>query len=320
MASITKNRLDREQIEKIVKKSFGQETELLKAEELTDGLCNAAYRLRISGNRAAILKVAPAEVKGLMAYEHEMMRTEVLAMQLAEENQVPGVAKIYAYDTDKDICGSDYFLMEEMEGVSYFKEKEHLSAQEQAAIDFQIGQRLALVHRIKGERFGHFCDRNYQSDNWFDTFYAMVNSVIADGISVGVEVGVPYDKILEKLQEHKGCFAEVTTPQLVHWDSWEGNIFIKDGKVTALIDWERALWAEGLMEDRFRFHNVKETFLQGYGLPVLTKNQQIRSYWYDVYLYLIMMFEGKFRHYETDEQYKWVHVLFVQVWERVRER
>ena len=42
--------------------------------------------------------------------------------------------------------------------------------------------------------------------------------------------------------------------------------------------------------------------------------------WYDIYLYLIMMFEGTYRHYETNEQYLWVHSLFVPIWEELKKK
>lgn len=63
------------------------------------------------------------------------------------------------------------------------------------------------------------------------------------------------------------------------------------------------MWGEGLMEERFSLHSAKKEFLKGYGLVALTESQQICCMWYDIYLYMIMMIEGAFRHYETNEQY-----------------
>lgn len=99
----------------------------------------------------------------------------------------------------------------------------------------------------------------------------------------------------------------------------DGNFFVKNGEITAMIDWERALWAEGLMEDRFRFHNKSRSFRTGYGIEQLTKSQLVRSRWYDVYLYLIMMFEGTYRHYDNNDQYNWVSTLFSAVWPEIKK-
>jgi len=56
-------------------------------------------------------------------------------------------------------------------------------------------------------------------------------------------------------------------PQLVHWDAWDANFFVKDGKITGILDFERALWADPLMEAQFRalaFGGVSES-MRGYG-------------------------------------------------------
>ena len=51
---------------------------------------------------------------------------------------------------------------------------------------------------------------------------------------------------MDKLARDKVCFDKVTQPTLVHWDMWEGNIFVKAGHVVGVIDWERALWAKSI--------------------------------------------------------------------------
>ena len=242
------------------------------------------------------------------------MKTEVGAMQLATQNHFPGVAQIYGYDDSRKLCSGEYFIMEKLAGQSYFSAKENMDEEQQEKIEFEVGKRLNQLQQITGTKFGHFCEETLQGDNWFETFYSMISRVIQDGRNVNVEIGVDYEEILHKLQEHKKCFEEVTEPHLIHFDSWDGNIFVKDGEIVGMIDWERALWAEGLMEDRFRFHNQCRPFMDGYGIKELTENQHIRCRWYDVYLYLIMMFEGEYRQYENHDQYNWVHGLFKQIW------
>lgn len=51
---------------------------------------------------------------------------------------------------------------------------------------------------------------------------------------------------MERLAKDREYFDAVKTPTLVHWDMWEGNIFIKDGTITGIIDWERAMWRKPL--------------------------------------------------------------------------
>ena len=100
----------------------------------------------------------------------------------------------------------------------------------------------------------------------------------------------------------------------MHWDMWEGNIFVKNSQISGVIDWERAMWGEPFMDDRFRYHSRQKEFLKGFGINELSSEELRRIYWYDVLLYLTMMTEVTYREYEDDSQYQWVKPLFDKVW------
>lgn len=318
MSSITKNYLDEDTIRKITEQAFG-EGSLRAYESLEGGFCNAVYRIGRKEGNDAILKVAPADHIRMMSCETEMMRTEVGAMRLAGEKKIPGVPAVYAYDESRSICTGAYLLMEKKEGVPLTEAKQQMDERQKEQADRELGKLLGQINSIEGERFGHFCVKELQSENWFDAFYHMIGRVIDDGIEADISIGVSYQTILDRLKEQSWAFAEVTSPRLIHFDSWDGNFLVKDQEISGVFDWERAMWAEGLMEDRFRFHSVSDAFLKGYGKENFTPAEKIRCRWYDVYLYLIMMFEGTYRHYETQDQYNWVHGLFVQVWKEIDE-
>lgn len=317
--SVTKNRLREEQILEIAKKAFGKGTGIYKCTELEDGFCNAAYRIELLDGRECVLKVAPGKDVVMMSCEQGMMRTEVEAMQLARQNGISGVPEVYFFEEYSAVSGGAFFLMECLQGVSSAVAKQRMTEEEKKRADREIGGYLRELNRIKGEKFGHFWMRELQWGDWFTAFYHLLNNVTEDGKRVGIEIGVPYDAIMDKLGQHRAYFGEVTEPSFIHFDSWDGNIFMKDGHLVGMIDWERAMWAEGLMEDRFRYHTRSEAFLEGYGLNGMTKAQRVRCAWYDVYLYLIMMFEGTYRHYKTNDQYTWVHGLFEKVWKSLEE-
>ena len=71
--AITKNTQTPAQLEAIAAEAFPRLT-LTSARELTEGMCNAAYRLTLSDGREVILKIAPAEGAGLLRNEIRMMR------------------------------------------------------------------------------------------------------------------------------------------------------------------------------------------------------------------------------------------------------
>jgi hypothetical protein len=52
------------------------------------------------------------------------------------------------------------------------------------------------------------------------------NDVLADGAAMDVSLPQPYAVIRERVHCCAAVLDQVCTPQLVHWDLWDGNIFI----------------------------------------------------------------------------------------------
>jgi aminoglycoside phosphotransferase (APT) family kinase protein len=96
---------------------------------------------------------------------------------------------------------------------------------------------------------------------------------------------------------------EVQTPCLVHWDAWDLNFFVRDGQVAGIIDFERALWADPLMEAQFRmpFFGAGITpSLRGYGKTSFSFSEEQRNHLYALHLALVMNTECFYRNYDTD--------------------
>ena len=136
MESKTKNRKTREQVAPMVERAFGGTT-LAAGEdavsELKEGWFNAAYNVRLADGREVILKIAPLPDAEVLAYEQNIMATEVAAMRLVRANPAIPVPEIYYFDTARDLCDSDYFFMEKLTGDNYEHVKESLSPAMQAA-------------------------------------------------------------------------------------------------------------------------------------------------------------------------------------------
>ena len=96
---------------------------------------------------------------------------------------------------------------------------------------------------------------------------------------------------------------EVTTPVLVHFDLWDGNILVESGsaghRIGALIDAERAFWGDPLAEfvSLALFTDIEQdtAFLHGYraagGTVTFDLAARQRLALYRAYLYLIMWVE-----------------------------
>jgi aminoglycoside phosphotransferase (APT) family kinase protein len=114
----------------------------------------------------------------------------------------------------------------------------------------------------------------------------------------------------------------VQTPCLVHWDLWDGNIFVhpETKQITGYIDFERALWADPLMEVNFGAFGENPAFLAGYGLKMLdTAAKRCRRTLYNIYLFLIMVIEPYYRQFADKGQEMWAREMLRQQLERLEE-
>jgi aminoglycoside phosphotransferase (APT) family kinase protein len=106
------------------------------------------------------------------------------------------------------------------------------------------------------------------------------------------------------VRDRADALDEVTVPCFVHWDLWDPNVFVAPDtlEVVGVIDLERAMWADPLMEGRFLSKIGDTAFIDAYGIPMLaTPGTVRRRLLYDLYLFVIMVVEVAYRHYPTDE-------------------
>ncbi len=308
MQSLSKTPVSRQLAGQIIARHFGSRTSITSYRELTDGFFNAAYFLELNDGSRCVLKIAPHPSVRVLRYEKNIMRTEVEVMRLIKTRTDIPVPSILCFDSSRSLIESDYFVMDFIEGVPLNKIRETLSPGECHAVDVRTGQFLYQMNVITGDQFGYFAQPELQSRNWRETFDRMLRNVLADGQVVGVILPVGYDALYSQLADHFDALDEVQIPRLVHWDLWDGNIFIhpETKQITGLIDFERALWADPLMEANFGAFVINPSFLEGYGEDMLTTiNQQTRHTLYDVYLFLIMIVECYYRKYENNQQENW---------------
>jgi hypothetical protein len=139
---------------------------------------------------------------------------------------------------------------------------------------------------------------------WRAAFLKIIESLLEDAARKQVVFDFTTEELRAAMQKHTPALDEVTTPVLVHWDAWFPNFFVKDGRVTGLLDFERALWADPLMEAQFRFPFFGMGItpsLRGYGKTSFSFSEEQRNHLYAMHLALVMNIECYYRDYDTDE-------------------
>ena len=308
---ITKNRQSNDTISRMAKVAF-PDKQVTEIKELTEGMCNVTYSIAFSDGSESILKVAAKDRSGNTSNEVNLMRAEVTAMKLVAEKCSFKVADVQYYDTSNTICDGNYFFMEKLEGDNFHFVKEKMSEEEISAIGKELGRISRELSTIQNPDFGFLGE-----DTRYDSLYAFVKQMLTNLISDAERrnVDILYDgrTLLDQLEKEESAFREVKKASLVHWDMWEGNVFVKDGRVSGIIDWERAMWGEPFMDDRFRMHNRDKYFLEGFGQTSFSKDEQKRLRWYDIILYLTMMIEVFYREFEDKGQYFWAREMLEKV-------
>ncbi|MUT65208.1 phosphotransferase family protein [Paenibacillus sp. NEAU-GSW1] len=311
MESSNKSKLSEEQLASIVKDKLGQSISSIT--ELGDGWANMAYLIELADGQKVVLKAAPASGKKVMKTEMHTMRTEVEALRLAAGHSDIPVPRVLAYDPSCNDVAGEYFIMDLMKGTSLAKLRGELSEDDQTDVDRQLGKLNRAINSMKGERFGYFYDLG-RHDSWKSFFQQMMDDVLTDGKEIGTELPVPYEEIEQLVAAHMDVMDDVTEPALVHWDLWDGNVLVDEGRVTGLIDFERAFWGDPLIEFYFGRFTGHPAFFEGYGHAPLTSSEKKRRALYDLYLDLLLIIECDYRGYENQDHIAWTKRNFVDAW------
>ena len=300
--SITKSIVSEATICAMVNKAFGREPKEII--ELTEGFFNVAYRIEL-GDRSVILKIAPSEAVDILTYEKNIMWTEVDSMRMVKKDTSVPVPDILFFDDSRTLCDRTYFFMEVLPGRSFSSCMEELSDEVKNHIFYKVGQYTKELNQITGAKFGYYGQPDRQENDWYTVFRDMLADAFYDAERKAIAVPVAKEKMLALLEQDKPYFDEVKVPRFVHWDIWAGNVFADKGEVTGIIDFERALWADELMEVGFRTYEYNKNFFEGYGKDNLNKSEKRRALWYDIFLFQIARLECDYRQYDNRWAYDW---------------
>ncbi|WP_198676185.1 phosphotransferase family protein [Kribbella monticola] len=283
-----KRQLDNAGLDKLlVEAGIDPVTGVTAYEELSEGTFNTVYRIvRPAGD--LMLKLSPDPEAPVLSYEQGLIRTET-EFYRAARGKLPVPEVVHA--------GDDFLLMTALPGTTWFSLTESL---DRPRLRRELGSLVAELHKITHTAFGY--PQKGLADSWDKAFLAMIDDILHDAAHFDVELPYPAEQIRALVLARKERLLAVRTASLIHFDLWDGNILVEDGRITGLIDGERAFWGDPTAEfvSLTLFSALDDDLLEGYGAPV---DRELLSL-YRVYLYLIMLIEAAPRGYDGPEDEK----------------
>jgi aminoglycoside phosphotransferase (APT) family kinase protein len=270
---------------------------------LAGGTFNAVYLVALADGARLVVKLAPGPDTPVLRYEEGILGTEALYYELAGQCRDVTVPAVIAVDAADALGG--YLVMTLCPGTPWPDLTPLPSGAERDELRAELGRQVACLHTVTGTRFGYPSQAvGPMRESWRAAFLDMVDAVLADAGEFAVTLPRPAVSIRNWFTARAAVLDEVTTPVLVHFDLWDGNILVESGsagrRVSALIDAERAFWGDPLAEfvSLALFADIEQdpAFLRGYRTAGGTATfdqaarQRLKLYW--AYLYLIMWVEA----------------------------
>jgi len=317
--SVSKTRVTEAVARDIAIAAFGSRARLAGFNELTDGWFNAAYELVLADGRRFVIKVAPPPNVEVLGYEHDIIHAEVDALQLVRQHTDAPVPTVEWVDDSCTLVPSPFFAMTYIPGVSLWNVRETITLEERAELDRTIGRHLRAMNEITGPAFGMLAPSMPNHASWTPAFTELFEMLLADRERRAIELPISSGDARAAVAAVADALDEVSEPRLVHWDLWDGNVLIDPTthRLTGLLDFERALWGDPLMETQFAT-GTSAAFTDGYGkeMPVTVGERRRRDV-YTLYLHLVMSIEGTYRQYPEDPIGDWARAQLVDDLARV---
>ena len=255
-------------------------------EPVRTGKHNTSYYVT-GGGDDLVLRISPPDDAGFLFYEQRMMAQEPqLHALLRTETTVP-VAEILAYDDSRALVDRDYLLMERLPGQPLTDAG--LTGRQMDGVLEQVGVYLAQMHALVADRYGYLgAHRPMQPQStWVEAFTVMWNKLLDDIVACGGYTPEEADAFRRLLDVYRPHFDRPVDASLLHMDVWSQNILVDDGgRVTGLVDLDRALWGDPEIEfSVLDYCGISEpSFWQGYGRDRDTSfSAQIRARFYLLY-------------------------------------
>ena len=236
-----------EELPAVKLKQFLQENQLIGSieselfvKQFTHGYSNLTYLLSIE-NKEYVLRKPPI---GAIKRGHDMSRE--FKVQSAVKKEFSKVPKMFAYTDDAAVLGSEFYIMEKVEGIILnFKEakKRDIPANDYKTIANAWLDTFTELHQLDYDAIGltnlgkpeGYVER--QVTNWGKQYLKAATKDVPSA-----------EKVMQWMQENQPKNYQHC---LIHNDYKYDNVVFKDNswkEITAVLDWEMATLGDPLMD------------------------------------------------------------------------
>jgi len=242
-----------------------------------------------------VLRIAPPDDAGFLFYERGMMAQEPEVHQLVREETSVPVPEILAFDTSRSVLPRNFILMRRLPGLALSEAGPGRGTL--GDVYRQVGRHLAQIHGIVRDRYGYLGAHRPMEpqSSWPAAFEVMWENLVEDIRRCGGYSAEEARLVRLALHSNLAAFDYPGPARLLHMDVWAQNILVDAaGRVTGLIDLDRALWGDPEVEFAVLDYcgvSVPE-FWAGYGRArpagPAAGRRQLFYYLYEIQKYIVI--------------------------------
>jgi len=273
-----------ERLEACVRRHRPQADGPVTFEPIRTGKFNTSFFVRV-GAEELVLRIAPPSDSVFCFYERDMMKQEPGIHGLLLEKTTVPAAPILAFDESHEVIDRDFLLMERLPGTALSDGPPC----DPNRVLRQVGECLAQVHGLTAGAYGYLGEHRPMPPQatWAEAFRVMWGKLIDDIVATGHYNAAEATRLVALLDEHLALFDRPVAASLLHMDIWSQNLLVgPDGRLTGIVDWDRALWGDPEIEFAVLDYCgiSRPAFWRGYGRERDTSPEaQVRGVFYYLY-------------------------------------
>ncbi|KAF3905603.1 hypothetical protein AA313_de0209939 [Arthrobotrys entomopaga] len=275
--------------QRIIDAAYHGERQLIDFQDISNSLFCPQYLFTLDDHSQLLLRLAPPSDVRVLQHERDVLTGdyEILGLirQNAPEVPVPEVV-MHCEGGGELLFGAPFLLTTYIPGVPLDLVRHDLPDEVLSMVDYNLGQHARRISRIQNSHFGlagNASAGKKMYTSWRSAFLSIFEAIMRD--AEDLFISIPYEVLRWHVGRLSYALDDVKVPQLVCYDLCEAHRAIVDertGRLNGLLDFERAIWGDPLMETSFGEPSL--AFLNGYGgNPLGSPNARARVLLYTLY-------------------------------------